>query len=97
MFFLSCVCYAFVHVCLIVPCGHLLSFVVYNYEFCYFPIGILGQVWYLIVSIPILCALTYFKLQVVSLQYLRGRIQFFFNAVNVADGHSVRPNKNTCV
>ena len=25
---------------------------------CYFPIGILGQVWYLIVSIPDLCTLT---------------------------------------
>ena len=24
MFFLSCVCYAFVWVCLFVPCGHLL-------------------------------------------------------------------------
>ena len=27
---------------------------------CYFPIGILGQVWYLIVSIPDLCILTYY-------------------------------------
>ena len=27
---------------------------------CHFPIGILGQVWYLIVSIPDLCNLTYF-------------------------------------
>ena len=27
----------------------------------HFPIGILGQVWYLIVSIPDLCTLTYFK------------------------------------
>ena len=26
---------------------------------CDFPIGILGQVWYLIVSIPDLCTLTY--------------------------------------
>ena len=25
-----------------------------------FPIGILGQVWYLIVSIPDLCTITYF-------------------------------------
>ena len=25
MFFLSCVCYAFVRVCLFVPCGHLLG------------------------------------------------------------------------
>ena len=28
---------------------------------CHFPIGILGQVWYLIVSIPDLCTLTYFN------------------------------------
>ena len=26
----------------------------------WFPIGILGQVWYLIISIPDLCTLTYF-------------------------------------
>ena len=28
---------------------------------CYFPIGILGQVWYLIVWIPELCTLTFFR------------------------------------
>ena len=28
---------------------------------CHFPIGILGQVWYLIVSIPGFCTLTYFE------------------------------------
>ena len=27
---------------------------------CHFPIGILGQVWYLIVSIPDMCTLTNF-------------------------------------
>ena len=37
-----------------------LSFVVYNCEFVTFPIGILGQVLYLIVSIPDLCTLSYF-------------------------------------
>ena len=37
-----------------------LSFVVSNCEFVTFPIGILGQVRYLIVSIPDLCTLTYF-------------------------------------
>ena len=36
-----------------------LSFVVSTVSF-HFPIGILGQVWYLIVSIPDLCTLTYF-------------------------------------
>ena len=29
-------------------------------QVCHFPIGILGQVWYLIVSIPDLCTLTNF-------------------------------------
>ena len=38
-----------------------LSFAVSNCE-CHFPIGILGQVWYLIVSIPDLCTLTYFQI-----------------------------------
>ena len=38
-----------------------LSFVMSNYEFCHFPIGILGQVWYLNVSIPDLCTLTNLK------------------------------------
>ena len=68
-FFLSCVCYAFVRVCLYVPCGHLLGKA--NHLalvcgvlllLCHLPIGILGQVWYLIVSIPDLCTLTYPKL-----------------------------------
>ena len=38
-----------------------LSFVVSTVS--HFPIGILGQVWYLIVSIPDLCTLTYFYFQ----------------------------------
>ena len=37
-----------------------LSFVVSYFEFVTFPFGILGRVWYLIVSIPDLCTLTYF-------------------------------------
>ena len=37
-----------------------LSFVVSNCKFVTFSIGILSQVWYLIVSIPDLCTLTYF-------------------------------------
>ena len=36
-----------------------LSFVVSNCEFVTFPFGILGQVWYLIVSFLDLCTLTY--------------------------------------
>ena len=70
--YLLCFCSVF---CLLCLCVHLficalwspagkgltswLSFVVSNCEFFTFPFGILGQVWYLIVSIPDLCALTY--------------------------------------
>ena len=53
-----------VRVCLYVLCGHLLgkgwplgSCLWCLLWVCYFPIGILGQVWYLIVSIPDLCNL----------------------------------------
>ena len=37
-----------------------LLFVMLNNVFVSFPCGILGQVWYLIVSIPDLCRLSYF-------------------------------------
>ena len=36
-----------------------LLFVMFNCTFCPFPIGILGQVWYFIVSIPDLCTISY--------------------------------------
>ena len=38
-----------------------LLFVMSNCDFVTFPCGILGQVWYLIVLIPDLCRLSYFK------------------------------------
>ena len=57
----------FVRVCLYVLCGHLLgkgwplgSRLWCLLWVCHFPIGILGQVWFLIVSIPDLCTITYF-------------------------------------
>ena len=57
----------FVRVCLYVLCGHLLgkgwplgSRLWCLLWVCHFPIGILGPVWYLIVSIPDLCTITYF-------------------------------------
>ena len=56
----------FVRVCLYVLCGHLLgkgwplgSRLWFLLWVCHFPIGILGQVWYLIISIPDLCTITY--------------------------------------
>ena len=41
-----------------------LSFVMFNCVFVTFPCGILGLVWYLIVSISDLCRLSYFDLAV---------------------------------
>ena len=66
--FLFCLVFAMsVRVCLYVLCGHLLgkgwplgSRLWCLLWVCHFPIGILGQVWYLIVSIPDLCTFTYF-------------------------------------
>ena len=67
VFFVSCVSYAFasVHCCLVVTCwvrADLLALVgdVYFIFFVTFPCGILGQVWYLIVSFPDLCCISYF-------------------------------------
>ena len=62
MLFLSCVCCAFVRVCLLMPCAcweraDLLALVC---DVKLFPLVSLGQVWYLIVSIPDLCPLSYF-------------------------------------
>ena len=52
------------HVSLWSPAGKGLTswllFVMFNCVFVTFPCGILGQVWYLIVSIPDLCPLSYF-------------------------------------
>ena len=58
MLSVSCVSrvFASVHCCLVVTCwerADLLALVT-------FPCGILGQVWYLIVSFPDLCLLSYF-------------------------------------
>ena len=63
---MSCVCYAFasVHCCLVVTCwerADLLTLVGNVYcIFVTFSCGILGQVWYLIVSFPDRCRLSYF-------------------------------------
>ena len=70
MLFMSCVRHTFVsvHACLVVSCWEMadLSALVYDVLlcFCLFPCGMLGQVWYLIVSIPDLCHLSNFNHQV---------------------------------
>ena len=56
---------ASVYMCLVVTCWErtdLLALVCcVLLQVCHFPIVILWQVWYLIVSVPDLCTLTYFK------------------------------------
>ena len=49
-----------------------LSFVMTNCELCYFPIGILGLVWCLIVSIADLCPLSYFSKVLIRLGLCAG-------------------------
>ena len=68
MYFQACVCYDFARLfidSLWSPVGKgltsWLSFVMSNCVFVTFPCGILGQVRYLIVSIPDLCVLSYFS------------------------------------
>ena len=66
MLFMSCVCHAFEFVAALwSPAGKGLTswllFVMFNCVFVTFPCGILGQVWYLIVSIPDLCLLSYLE------------------------------------
>ena len=63
----ACICYAFVCICLLMSCGHLLGkgWPLGSHLWCrivklsQIPIDILGQVWCLIVSIPDLCPLSY--------------------------------------
>ena len=67
------------------------SFVV-STEVYHFPIGILGQVWYLIVSIPDLCILTYFSK---TKNKINLSILFFINEhLNIMIG--TRRNTTSC-
>ena len=66
MIFVSYVSYAFasVHCCFVVTClERAVLFALVGDVYCIFitfPCGILGRVWYLIVSFPDLCRLSYF-------------------------------------
>ena len=56
--------YASVYMCLVVTCWERADLLALDcgvlLRVCYYFTGILGQVWYLTVSIPDLCTLTYF-------------------------------------
>ena len=57
--FLFCLVFAMsIYMCFVVTCWERADLLALVLCVC-FPIGILGQVWYLIVSIPDLCTLTY--------------------------------------
>ena len=61
--FMSCVCHAFasVHCCRVVTWRERADLLAFVCDFVTFPFGILGQVWYLIVSIPDpCCCVSYF-------------------------------------
>ena len=65
LLFLFYACHAFlsVHCSPGVTCWEMnkllaLLYVMFSYVFVHFPCGMLGQVWYLIVSIPDICLLT---------------------------------------
>ena len=64
--FLSCVSHDFasVHCCFVVTCWERADLLTLDGDvyciFVTFPYGILGQVWYVIVSFPNLCLLSYF-------------------------------------
>ena len=65
VFFIAMPLCASVYMCLVVTCWERVDLLalVCGVELlvCHSPIGILGQVWYLIVSIPDPCNLTYFQ------------------------------------
>ena len=69
---------ASVYMCLVVTCwerADLLALVCgFELLVCHFPIGLLGQVWYLIVSIPDLCTLSYFLSCIILLE-IKVRVQ----------------------
>ena len=81
MLFLYCVCHAFAsaHCCLVVTClerADLLALILkLNCVIVTFPFGILGQVWYLIVSIPDLSPLSYFQTVRIVLHILAVLVQ----------------------
>ena len=81
MLFLYCVCHVLrlVIAALWSPAGKgltsWLSFVVSNCVVVTFPFGILGQVWYLIVSIPDLWSISYFHTVCIVLHILAVLVQ----------------------
>ena len=77
MLFLYCVCHAFAsaHCCRWERADLLALVLMLNCVIVTFPFGILGQVWYLIVSIPDLGPLSYFQTVRIVLHILAVLVQ----------------------
>ena len=58
-----------------------LSFVMSNCVFVTFLCGILGQVWYLIVSIPDLCPLSYFSKLIILFIWFAHFIDYLYHVL----------------
>ena len=86
MFFVSCVSHAFAsdHCCLVVTCwksAGLLALI--GDVYCItFPCGILGQVWYLIVSFSDLCCLSYFVQEIKFKHMVKSRLSVAWLALS---------------
>ena len=87
-FFLFCVCYALARLfidALWSPAGKGLtscfSFVMSNCLFVTFPCGILGQVWYLVVSILDLCPLSYISLLIILFIWFAYFIDYHYHVL----------------
>ena len=56
-------------------------FVMFNCASVSFPCGILGDVWYLIVSIPDLCHLSIFRFTIFNGDFVVSRVSLAFNII----------------
>ena len=66
-------------------------FVMFYCVFVTFPYGILGQVWYLIVSIPDLCSLFYFVLDYFNIDFFqhKNKTMVYFDTLAPSTARSV--------
>ena len=81
-----CVCHAVVsvHSSFVVTCwerANLLAhlYVMFYFVFVTFPCGVLGQVWFLIVSILDLCLLPYFANAIIKMTLVVSKTELFFS------------------
>ena len=85
---LQCLCACLLICALPSPAGkgltYWLLFVVSNCDFVTLPIGILGQVWYLIVAIPDLCTLNHFAMDDFKIHQMRLGLKVFNSSLQAS-------------